>query len=264
MCSSSRAMFIPPHSVSSQQLENRNRRPACFRRAKNDSLSFLPNDTSFHVPSRSSLSSTFVIGDAVVATDANVSDAVLSTSDIVSGTVLAFLLAFGWSYLNGQRSSSDFISWRSQLTSMPDATEAATSGESDTTKRVEGGERIGYDADDTFNGDASDKVFNAENWKEMSREENYVLYNTRIREVGRERRAGREDTASKGGAEGYASIASGIRSEKKGVLVALLVLFVPIFSMEFFFALSRQFMCGDPVNQTEWAQIMCSPYRGPS
>ena len=98
----------------------------------------------------------------------------------------------------------------------------------------------------------------------MSREENYVLYNTRVRaEVGRERRGGREDSSTRTDTEDDTSIVAGARNEKKWVLVALLVLFVPIFSVEFFFALSRQFMCqGNFLNQSEWSQVLCSPYTG--
>ena len=260
-------MFIPPNPSVNQQSVNQNRRPAYSRQAPIDSLSFLPKD----MHSSSSLSSTFVISDAVAATDAYAFDEVLSTSDIVVGAILAFSLAFGWSFLNGQSSSSNFISWRSQLDgSNRDTAEASTSGivDSDITQRSDREERNGYGVDDdSAESDISTpKVFNADNWKEMSREENYVLYNTRVRAVrdsGRERKANRDAVTTKGDTEGDVEIVSGVRSEKKWVLVALLVLFVPIFSVEFFFALSRQFMCGgDPLNQSEWAQILCSPYRG--
>ena len=262
-------MFIPPHLVG-QQSVNQNCRPASSRQAPNDSLSFLPKDTH----SSSSLSSTFVISDAVAATDAYAFDEVLSTSDIVVGAMLAFTLAFGWSFLNGQSTSSNFISWRSQLdgsNTSRDTAEASTSGivDNDITQRSDREEINGYDVDDdSAESDISaPKVFNADNWKEMSREENYVLYNTRVRALrdgGRERKAIRDAVTTKGDTEGDVEIVSGARSEKKWVFVALLVLFVPIFSVEFFFALSRQFMCGgDAMNQPEWAQILCSPYKGP-
>ena len=261
-------MFIPPSSSVDRQLAHGNRRQASFGQAPNDPLSFPPpKDT--HSSSSLHLSSTFVISDAVAATDTYASDAVLSTSDIVVGTILAFALAFGWSFLNGQSSSSNFISWRSQLDgrSNDDDAEANTSGESGTTIRPDAEERNGFDADcDNINRDIGDpKVFNADDWKEMSRKENYVLYNTRVREgVGGERKADRDVMTTKGDTKGEVTMASGVRSEKKWVLVALLVLFVPIFSVEFFFALSRQFMCGgDAMNQPEWAQILCSPYKGP-
>ena len=256
-----RPMFIPPHSVSQPQLENRHR-PAPFRRAPSES--FLPNNYSHPSTSLCSLRSTFVISDAVAAaTDAyDASDAILSTSDIVVGTIMAFVLAFGWSFLNGQSTSSNFISWQSQH----DNDKANISEEnSRTLLQVEGEKGTDFDVDGSNNGNSgAAKVFNAENWKEMSREENYVLYNTRVRaEVGRERRGGREDSSTRTDTEDDTLIVAGARNEKKWVLVALLVLFVPIFSVEFFFALSRQFMCqGNFLNQSEWSQVLCSPYTG--
>ena len=87
-----------------------------------------------------------------------------------------------------------------------------------------------FDLDNTVLGDDdTSKVFDADNWKEMSREENYVLYNTKIR-----RRRTKSDNST--------SIRPIDNKENRLVLVALLVLFVPIFSIEFFFALSRQFI----------------------
>lgn len=261
-----RPMFIPPHSVSQPQLVNRHR-PAPFRRAPSES--FLPNNYSHPSTSLCSLRSTFVISDAVAAaTDAyDASDAILSTSDIVVGTIMAFVLAFGWSFLNGQSTSSNFISWQSQLPNNDNDNDKANISEenSSTLLQVEGEKGIDSDVDGSNNGNVgAAKVFNAENWKEMSREENYVLYNTRVRaEVGRERRGGREDSSTRTDTEDDTSIVAGARNEKKWVLVALLVLFVPIFSVEFFFALSRQFMCqGNFLNQSEWSQVLCSPYTG--
>ena len=101
--------------------------------------------------------------DMHIATTSPVSAEVLSTQDIVVGTILAFILAFSYSYLNGQSSSSSFVSWQSQLDRDINAS-ASTS--------------ISSSSDIT----GEEKVFNSENWKEMSREENYVLYNTRIRQ----------------------------------------------------------------------------------
>ncbi len=251
-----RSMFIPP-----QPQLNRHR-PAPFRQAPSES--FLPNNYSHP----SSLRSTFVISDAVAAaTDAyDASDAILSTSDIVVGTIMAFVLAFGWSFLNGQSTSSNFISWQSQLSNNDNDKANISEEDSSTLLKVEGEKGIESDVDGSDNGNiGAAKVFNAENWKEMSREENYVLYNTRVRaEVGRERRGSREDSSTRTDTDGDTSLVAGARNEKKWVLVALLVLFVPIFSVEFFFALSRQFMCqGNLMNQSEWAQVLCSPYTGP-
>ena len=85
---------------------------------------------------------------------------VLSTQDIVVGTILALVLAFGYSFLNGQSSSTSFISWPSQSGDRNDA----------------------QDISSPKSNVVDDKVFNEQSWEEMSREENYVLYNTKIRQ----------------------------------------------------------------------------------
>ena len=132
---------------------------------------------------------------------------ILSTQDIVNGAILACALAIGYSYLNGQSSTSSFVSWPNQKQ---------------------------YDDDDSLFIDPSvqgndTKIFNADDWREMSKKENYILYSTKIRRQ----------------FSGIKSVGNDIdKRENKMTLVALLLLFVPIFSVEFFFALSRQFMCG--------------------
>ena len=130
---------------------------------------------------------------------------ILSTQDIVNGAILACALAIGYSYLNGQSSTSSFVSWPNQKQ---------------------------YDDDDSLFIDPSvqgndNKIFNADDWREMSKKENYILYSTKIR-----RRS-----------SGIKSMGYIDKRENYLTLVALLLLFVPIFSVEFFFALSRQFMC---------------------
>ena len=148
---------------------------------------------------------------------------VLSAEDVVVGIVLAFLLAFGYSYLNGRSSSTSFVSWPSQS----DAGGSAAQGDADEGDKV---------------------LFDTENWKEMSREENYVLYNTRIRQkLNAEKRQVRQDKEGK-------------RGPKLDLpLLGLLVLFIPIFSVETFFALSRQLVCEMGTGRGELAQKLCSP-----
>lgn len=155
-------------------------------------------------------------------------DGVLSIQDIVVGIILAFALAFGWSFLNGQSSSTSFVSWPSQTKNSNDTI--------DITNSVKGS-GVG---DDDIN-----KIFNEDNWKEMSREENYVLYNTKIRQK-------KNEMSEKKPA---------LQSDKENrlVLIALLVLFVPIFSVEFFFALSRLFICEMGVGGGELVNKLCSP-----
>ena len=67
-------------------------------------------------------------------------------------------------------------------------------------------------------------------WKEISRPENFVLFKKRTKQVQ--------------GAQ---------RSEQRWVLFALLLLFTPIFSFEFFLTVSRQLLCA-------WNQDFCDPY----
>jgi hypothetical protein len=145
---------------------------------------------------------------------------VLSTEDVVVGIVLAFTLAFGYSFLNGKSSSTSFVSWPSQ---------------SDTGTSVQGS-----DVED-------DKVFfDTDNWKEMSREENYVFYNTRIRQKIKAEKQPMQNKKEN-------------RPKLDLSLLGLLVLFVPIFSFETFFALSRQIVCEMGTGQGELAQKLCSP-----
>ena len=152
---------------------------------------------------------------------------VLSTQDIVVGTILALVLAFGYSFLNGQSSSTSFISWPSQSGDRNDAQDIS-SPKSDV---------------------VDDKVFNEQSWEEMSREENYVLYNTKIRQR-------RDEISSE-----KTSLQNVNKKENKLVLTALLLLFIPIFSAEFFFALSRLFICEMDM-RGDLVEKMCSPILG--
>jgi len=94
-------------------------------------------------------------------------------------------------------------------------------------------------------------VFGADEWKDMSRPENYVLYSTKVR-----KQLEKRDSPLPSGEV--------VRTEKSTVVIALLVLFVPIFSFEFFLGLSRQIVCGgDPLTQTSWALELCSPHYQP-
>ena len=172
--------------------------------------------------------SSSILAHSPTSTDV-VADA-LSTQDIIVGSIIAVILAFGYSYLNGQSSSSNFVSWSSQTKLLAEV-ETTT-----TTKTI-------TQTDD-------DNVFDANEWKDISREENYVLYNTRIKSSLQQQRQSNNPKLQR-------------KTENKWVLVALLALFVPIFSVEFFFALSRQFLCeiGDPSDRIEVVQKLCSPVR---
>jgi len=183
----------------------------------------------FGLSSRGQISPTSYASTTSIISASSTDAEVLSSQDILVGTILAFILAFGYSYLNGQSSSTSFVSWRShqQLSYADDASELL----SDETKST---------------------VFNETNWKEMSRTENYILYNTRIREKQQSNQTPQSE--SKDGSS---------RGENKMVFVALLALFIPIFSIEMFFALSRQFLCeGGLFSEDiagEFAERLCSP-----
>mmetsp|Transcript_834 Transcript_834/g.2091 ORF Transcript_834/g.2091 Transcript_834/m.2091 type:complete len:200 (-) Transcript_834:910-1509(-) len=144
---------------------------------------------------------------------------VLGSSDIFYGTLIALVLAFTASFLQGTRNRDDFAP--SELS------------DENTTSST-----IAIDDGDSFSND--NIIFDADSWKDMSRPESYVFYNQKLKQ-----RESKSPT---------------FKSENALVLIALLALFVPIFSVEFFFALSRQLICGsDPMNQSDLSVFLCSP-----
>lgn len=277
---------------------------------------------------------------------------VMTTEDIVIGTIIAVTLSLFVSFLQSRRNQNDIVLWY-----------------------------LGEDLDknDTINknneeGDNKKNkiVFGEESWKEMSRPENYVLYNTKIRNRKQERLNKKKKKKEKKqkqeervittvvnndidkfiteikkendgfrGDNGYddnealeqqqqqqnegrgiiiensydsskdgsnndnennrivrsnsnsdtdattndsntvlttknrsprsnnnkketRSVALEPKTEKKYVLVLLLLLFVPIFSFEFFLTFSRQAICGDPTfnyffETPQWAEQLCAP-----
>lgn len=191
------------------------------------------NDEVIDAISEPSSQSILDISVADIHVGASSGTDVLSTEDIVVGTILAFILAFGYSYLNGQSTSSSFVSWSSQSYDENDALDSGSS------------------VKDIATGN-DDKTFNAESWKEMSREENYVLYNTKLRQKNRQK----SGTISE--SQPLQKKQDSLHPRLSSELIWLLILFVPIFSVEFFFALSRQFMC-EMGMEGELAQKLCSP-----
>lgn len=146
---------------------------------------------------------------------------VLGTSDIIDGTLIAVVLAFMASFLQGRRNRNDFAP--SEL-SNTNITSSST-------------------ADDDAPLSSESTTFDADSWKEISQPESYIFYKQKLRER-----------------ESKSSSESSLVSERKWVLVALLALFVPIFSIEFFFALSRQLICaGDPMSRSDLSEFLCSP-----
>ena len=156
------------------------------------------------------------------------SDGVLGLKDLTDGTVLALVLAFSYSFL--QRDSSNVILWKKSDTN-------------DGYKELEEGNSIQNDLVDSDEETSSKrKTFTEDGWRDLIRSEDYIFFNKR------------KDSNSD------QSIAKN-KTENKAVLIALLILFVPLFSIEFFFALSRQFICGgDPFTQSELSQFLCSEH----
>jgi uncharacterized integral membrane protein len=198
-----------------------------------------PSSTIFGLSNQSKQLQSSIDSNSVVLAVSSNTDA-LSTQDIVIGTILAFILALGYSYLNGQSSSTNFVSWQSQ----------PPLGIVNGTSKMESLDER----------DINSRVFNETSWKEISRKEHYVLYNTRIREKQSpvKNASTRIDSSS--------DINSKQR-ENKLILFALLALFLPIFFIEIFFALSRQFICeggwfGGNF-EGDLAERLCSPiFRG--
>jgi len=147
---------------------------------------------------------------------------VIGTSDILDGTLIALVLAFTASFLQGRRNRDDFEP--SEVLNMNTTSSSTVVGDNDSLS-------------------SESNTFDADSWKEISRPESYIFYKQKLRER-----------------ESKSSLQSPFNSEKVWVIFALLALFVPIFSVEFFFALSRQVICGgDPMNQSDWSEFLCSP-----
>ena len=144
---------------------------------------------------------------------------IFSSEDITTGLIIGFFLAFLASFLQGQGSQNDIVLWNGKRN--PSAA----------------------DGDSTMSENKTSVVFDGDDWREISRPENYVYYN----------RKPREDLEE-----------NNFRSEKAWVLLALLALFTPIFSIELFFAVSRQVLCGGGAtalgdHSAPWAEYLCSP-----
>lgn len=214
-----------------------------------------PSHVAIHHVINPDHSSEVITSSAPTATQ--ITDGVLSNEDIAIGALIAVALAFLFSFLNGRApSSSDLILWRNNQNKQR--------------------EKLNEDLEIN-----SENVFDAKSWKEMSRPENYAVYskNKVISQIdAKENNLNAEDNktlitpkeSSKGGKNSI---------ENRLVLLSLLILFVPIFSVEFFFALSRQFICGDYLTNVDdtlwmidakkaasatsgsspWAAQLCSP-----
>jgi hypothetical protein len=97
-------------------------------------------------------------------------------------------------------------------------------------------------------------VFGEASWKEISRRENYVYFNSQLRDKKNGIHPVRNGEASD-------EASSTIRKENRWILPGLLLLFVPIFSFELALNISRQLLCnGNTFTQLGWAQDLCIPH----
>ena len=191
-------------------------------------------DTSLNSFSSTVPDTAMAIRDGATANEAMVSAAIsantadaLSNQDVLVGIVLALLLAFLASFLQGQSPSSfrDFEEIK-EMESQSKGEDAAISFQDldNTLRNSTTSARLSLD-DVTHT--TSSKQFNATNWKEMSQPENYVWYsNPKVR-----------GNAVKGKKQSSSS------NKNRGALIGLLLVFVPIFGAEIFLALSRFFLC---------------------
>ena len=155
---------------------------------------------------------------------ANELDNVLSNQDLLIGTLLAVLLASFASSLQNRRNQNDFIlgSEDSQPFSASTKEEQST-GLQDVLNSTTAITEV-EDASQQF-----------QDWKEMSQPENYIWYKKRQQEPSSSRQ---------------------MPVEQRWVLFALLLLFTPIFSFEFFLTVSRQLLCN---SHWEVARQWCAP-----
>ena len=191
------------------------------KQRQNLHLCFRQDHQDIRIIETKTVSSSIARHSSTLLRDSSAPVDVLGSSDIINGTLIALVLAFTASFLQGRRNRDDFAPSEISNTNV-------------TSPFNEGDDNVLPKESTTFDADS---------WKEISQPESYVFYKQKLRER-----------------ESKASSESSFGSERKWVLFALLALFVPIFSIEFFFALSRQVICGgDPMNQSDWSEFLCSP-----
>jgi hypothetical protein len=183
-----------------------------------------------------------VLAEASAQSTARTTDA-LSSQDIGIGIVLALLLAALASFLQGQSTSSfpNFVLWVRD--SDGEATDTDTPADVGNASLATATTLPVSDDDDDGNAMSSKSkiLFNATNWNEMSRPENYIWYsnpNLRANETPKVQKS---------------KLAN---ANNRLALLALVILFIPIFGAELFLSLSRQFLCE---TNHAWAPDYCAP-----
>lgn len=186
---------------------------------------------------------------------------VFSTEDIFMGLIIGILLALVTSFLQGRRSQNDFVLWTKEpednITKLPFTT--AVSSSTDKLELEFATNSTALPESSILNDDlpmqkSRSTVFDGNGWKEMSRAENYVFYKRNLNQKKKKKKKSLEGDAEQ-------------THEQRVIVIALLALFIPIFSVEFFFALSRQILCGAGgynhglLSSLDAAQNLCSPVR---
>ncbi|CAB9511435.1 expressed unknown protein [Seminavis robusta] len=184
----------------------------------------------------------------------------LSTQDIGVGIILAVLLAALAVFLQEQSRSSfpNMVLWATRDSTdngtPKDAFMEADDDDAETIISLSSNNATAgvENATNNSNTTSGNIVFNGTNWSEMSRPENYIWYSRSI-----------TDNDSK------KSTRQSMSWDNRIALWALVALFVPIFGVELFLALSRQFVCeSGSSGSLAWAQDFCAPiydaYKGPS
>jgi len=181
---------------------------------------------------------------------------VLGPKETLEGFVLGITLAIAYSFLQVKTGAAFFVPWQP-----PSLQISKLEGPALETANI-----LSLNQSNTTEINTNDldkSVFDEKSWKEISRPENYIFYNRKI---------SKKDTSPPSwnsfSSDPNKSFIGHGKNENKLVIVGLLLLFVPIFTIEFFFALSRQFMCGigmngiqnDPFTTSSWAMDLCSAH----
>ncbi|KAL7571825.1 hypothetical protein ACA910_002908 [Epithemia clementina (nom. ined.)] len=185
-------------------------------------------------------------------------DNVLSDQDVMGGLILALCLACLGAYLQSLRNRNDFVvdlpvlpprnyvgspsnnDKNDSTTVTLTTTNDSISDQNQTTMAT----RIATSAAET----TTNNMLLFDDWKEMSRPDNYIWYkikdNNRMRE---------KNNPSSGSTIGSNNL------ENRWVVVGLLAFFVPIFFFEFFLTASRQILCSG-IPFWDQAQSLCEAY----
>ena len=188
---------------------------------------------------------------------------VLGPSDIFDGLLIAFALVFITLFLQGKKNGiNNFAILDSNLNNLSsdniNLNNLNTKNTTTTTATI-------FDGNNNSNNSI---IFDGDQWKEMSNPESYVFYNRkRIKQ-----QKGKNTTPPEKKETTSSLSSSSINSndndnvERTMVLIGLLILFVPIFSIEFFFASSRQLICDSSdgsisfssTSINDWSEYLCS------